>query len=262
MKYIKTFEELKPETYISAADKLSKLGHIKRPEQLKNYAYDTIRLNTTNSIKTIGEFEIVLSQAFTKDVEKKYTGKYYIFLHLDKDDLYSSIQDYKEDYSNSIYLPLDIALVPIDEDSEKIVSGFDDVYYNKTKNAYFVSRITIKLTKGYKNISDAELYELGIKKPINVEDLKNELFPDGKFDIEITHDVDFSFLNRYNANKFKKALNDIFSGAVDYKLGIDNLDGLKDEVFDVLSDNGFDLGSIFRFIDSLKKININQLYLD
>ena len=37
-KDLSTNEELKPQTYISAADKLKNLGHIKRPEQLRAWA--------------------------------------------------------------------------------------------------------------------------------------------------------------------------------------------------------------------------------
>ena len=39
MRYLKKYnEELKPETYLSAAQKLQKLGHQRRPEALRAYA--------------------------------------------------------------------------------------------------------------------------------------------------------------------------------------------------------------------------------
>ena len=52
MKHIKTYEELKPETYLSAADKLSKLGHDKRPEVLKSWGQD-IKTKNLNKITCI-----------------------------------------------------------------------------------------------------------------------------------------------------------------------------------------------------------------
>lgn len=38
MKYLKTFEELRPETYMSAADKLSAMGQESRAQRLREYA--------------------------------------------------------------------------------------------------------------------------------------------------------------------------------------------------------------------------------
>lgn len=38
MKYLKTFEELSPETYMSAADKLSAMGQEERAQRLREYA--------------------------------------------------------------------------------------------------------------------------------------------------------------------------------------------------------------------------------
>lgn len=266
MKYIKTYEELKPETYASAADKLSKMGHKKRPEELINWSNQVKLKNVIQSVKTIGEFEIELGEGSYSSIhynENKKIGKYYIYLSLDKDALQYNIQDYRESLSSVAWIPLDIALVPIDDNSKTILDGFNNVYYNNRMGIYYVSRIWLNLSKDYKEVTDNELYQFGIKKPINVEDLKNEVFPTGLIEIDMTHDVEFNFKDRHNANKFKKAIYDIFSGKIDYRMTSDNPGGLRDEVFDELSDEyGLDIGQLFRFTESLKKIRLNSLYKD
>lgn len=263
MKWIKTYEELKPETYTSAADKLSKMGHKKRPEELINWSNQVKARNIIQSIKTIGEFEIELGEGNYGSIhydQSKKIGKYYIFLALDKEALEYNIED--NDYGKA-WIPLDIALVPIDDSSKSILGSFNGVYYNTRMGICYVSRLWLNLSKGYNEVTDAELHNFGIKKPINVEDLKGDIYPTGLIEIDMTHDVEFNLKDRYNANKFKKALYDIFSGKIDYRSTVDNPGGLRDEVFDVLSDDhGLDIGQLFRFTESLRKIKVNQLYKD
>lgn len=264
MKWIKTYEELKPETYASAADKLSKMGHKKRPEELINWSNQVKARNIIQSIKTIGEFEIELGEGNYGSVsynKNKKIGRYYIYLGLDKDDLEHNTEDNKE--TGKAWIPLDIALVPIDDNSKTILDNLNGIYYNDKMYVYFVSRIWLNLSKGYNEVTDAELHNFGIKKPINVEDLKGDIYPTGAIEIDTTHDVEFNLKDRYNANKFKKALCDIFSGVIDYRSTHDNPGGLRDEVFDVLSDDyRLDIGQLFRFADSLNNIRVNQLYKD
>jgi len=266
MKYMKTYEELNPETYLSAADKLSKLGHVKRPENLKNWANDAKRKNLINSLKSIGQFDIEIGDGSYDSMnynDTKEVGKFYIYLYLDKDDLETQIQDWKED-GERCWLPLDLGLLPVDQESENILKRFSGVYYNTKIGVYFVNRIWINITQPYRTITDSQLYEFGVKKPIDVEDLKGQIFPSGDISIsDDTHEVTTTFINRANALKFKRALVNIFEGDVDYLSTTENPGGLEEEITDIFYDKYlFTTEEILRFINSIKKVRINNFYKD
>lgn len=267
MKHIKTYEELKPETYLSAADKLSKMGHVKRPEVLKSWGEDIKRKNLIKSINSIGQFEIEIGVGNYDSIsynDTKKTGRFYIYLYLDKEDLNTQISDWKEYDTGSCWLPLDLALVPVDQESEQVVKSFDTIHFNKEIGVYFASRIWLNLTIPYSTLTDSQLYEFGVKKPINVEDLKGQIFPSGKLDLSDSHEVGLIFKDRKNAIKFRKALIDIFRGNVEYDSTPDRPGGLKEDVMEFLiSDNdyiGFE--EFENWINSLSRINVNRLYKD
>jgi hypothetical protein len=266
MKHIKTYEELKPETYLSAADKLSKMGHVKRPEVLKSWGEDIKIKNLIKSINSIGQFEIEIGVGNYDSIsynDTKKTGQFYIYLSLDKEDLHTQISDWKEYDAGSCWLPLDLALVPVDQESEEVVESFNTIHFNEKIGVYFVSRIWLNLTIPYSTVTDSQLYEFGVKKPINVEDLKDQIFPSGKLDLSDSHEVGLIFKDRKNAIKFRKALIDIFEGNVDYRSTSENPGGLKDEIMDELYDE-YELTTeeLIRFINSIKKIRVNNLYKD
>jgi hypothetical protein len=266
MRHIKTYEELKPETYLSAADKLSKLGHVKRPENLKKWADDAKRRNLISIIKSIGQFDIEIGEGSYDSViynNTKKVGKFYIYLYLDKDGLESQIEDWKENHGRC-WLPLDLGFLPVDEESENTLKRFSSVHYNTKMGIYFVNRIWINITLPYKNITDPQLYQFGVKKPIDVEDLKGQIFPSGDINIsDDTHEVTTTFVNRANALKFKRALINIFEGYVDYMATSENPGGLKEEITDIFYDEyGFTTEEILRFINSIKKMKVNNFYKD
>jgi hypothetical protein len=141
--------------------------------------------------------------------------------------------------------------------------NFNTIHFNEKIGVYFASRIWLNLTIPYSTVTDSQLSELGIKKPINVEDLKNQIFPSGKLDLSDSHEVYLTFKDRKNAIKFRKALIDIFEGNVDYRSTSENPGGLKDEIMDELYDE-YELTTeeLIRFINSIKKIRVNDLYKD
>lgn len=62
MKYLKTFEELSPETYKSAADKLSAMGHESRAEELRNYANSRFYREFINRQETDPQFKATVER--------------------------------------------------------------------------------------------------------------------------------------------------------------------------------------------------------
>lgn len=262
MKHIKAFEELKPMTYLSAADKLTNIGHKKRPVALRDWAMTLLHKNTLNSIKTIGSFTFRIENFF----KKQFTGNFYVYLSIDSDMFYDQLDGLKD--GERVGIPFDVAFIPVDDESKKTIESLSgsenggDIGYNSRLGVYYVSRFYINLTDGV-YASDSLLSEYGIKKPIiNKEDLKGQVIPNSYVDFEDTHEVYILLDSRKDAVRFKKALYDIFNGDVEYRSTPENPGGLKDELFDIFDENNLDLGDIYRFISSLKKINVNKLYKD
>lgn len=258
MKHIKAFEELKPMTYLSAADKLTNIGHKKRPVALRDWAMTLLHKNTLNSIKTIGSFTFRIENFF----KKQFTGNFYVYLSIDYDMFYDQLEGLKE--GGRVDIPFDVAFIPVDDESKKTIESLGDVVYNSRLGVYnsrlgvyYVSKFYINLTNGI-YASDSLLSEYGIKR----KDLKGQLIPNSYVDFEDTHEVYILLDSRKDAVRFKKALYDIFNGDVEYRSTPDNPGGLKDELFDIFDENNLDLGDIYRFISSLKKINVNRLYND
>lgn len=251
MKHLKKFEELSPDVYLSAADKLIDMGHKKRPDDLKNWGL-------ISSVKSIGQYEIVI-----KISGKTIVGDFYIFLEIDKDELKNQMDNWKfSEYGESICIPFEFGLIPVSDELKNSIEG-DESHY---KGVYYVSRLWINLSESYRYISDSELYKFGIKKPKNVEDLKGRAFPSGRVEFEsnnFSNITRHNFTSRSDAVKFRKALIDIFEGNIDYRLTTKNPGGLKEDLMDTLYDEyGLSTDDILRFIDSLKEIKVNQLYND
>jgi len=77
MKYLKTFEELSPETYMSAADKLSSMGLENRAQNIRDYVNSDYYKNFIRRLETDNEF--------ANAVEKlKSTEEYKAFLDVVK----------------------------------------------------------------------------------------------------------------------------------------------------------------------------------
>jgi len=267
MRYLKKFnEELKPSTYRSAADSLQRMGHKKRASNIRDWS-DTIekmeshqyrinlwegikRKNLIKSISSIGEFDIEINignyDSTTQNYDTKKIGQFYLYLSLVKDILYTQLYGWR--YFGECWLPLDLGIVPANPESEEILKISKDTGDNW-------EMISLNLTIPYSEVTDNQLYEFGIKKPINIDDLEDQMFPSGK--LRFLRSVP-PFIDRKNAIKFKKALIDIFEGNVDYGSTPENPDGLKDEIMDEL--NTLTMENILRFIDSIKKINVNDLY--
>lgn len=66
MKYLKLFEELRPETYISAGQKLKKKGHNKRGDNLINYATSLRDMKDEPYDKNIFKYNILSSETIYK----------------------------------------------------------------------------------------------------------------------------------------------------------------------------------------------------
>ena len=84
MKYLRKYnEELKADTYKSAADKLAKMGHVKRPEELmKWHVVSKQREKEEAKRKALEEASELGTYKMTIDNRgEKFTGDFYIYFY-------------------------------------------------------------------------------------------------------------------------------------------------------------------------------------
>lgn len=260
MKKLKTFEELSPGTYTSAAEKLRKLGHVKRPNDIISWKEESAKRALIKEVSVIGQYDIDIYFDYNNNNMK--SGKFYLNLFMNKDMLYDQMNYWKRhDYTEITYLPIEIELVPVDEESKSIIENNS---YSKDGSHNLDFFLWVNISQNYLEVSDSYLYEYGIKKPKDVSELKGDIYPSGIVNLESHSDLTMEFSNRKSALKFKKSLADIFDGKIDYNAVIDGeLINLKEGVTDELFDE-YELGipSLLRFIKSTKKIRVNSLYSD
>ena len=98
MRYLNKYnEELKSDVYKSAADKLKKLGHIKRPEELmkwheitKQKEIDALKLATLKDCQQMGIYQLSLS--YRKGGQDfKYKGDYAVDITINQYDVTNNI---------------------------------------------------------------------------------------------------------------------------------------------------------------------------
>lgn len=252
MKHIKTYEDLDYNTYKSAADKLGEYGHKKRPDNLKKHAEIMKKKNIINALSPFGKYKLNIDGQ---------VSEYYISLSIYDDRMYEMYENWKKGLNVSFWLLLDFGVYCADDESEiwKEIQGA----YGKNRVAW-IGDLMINLSKDYKKVTDTELYNWGIKKPINIDDLKGELLPSSSIHIN-DREFKWSFADRREAMKFKKSLFKLFNGDIEYGPTTNGkvFYNFKEKFTDLLFDEfGYSFSEIRRFIDSLKKIRLNFLYSD
>ena len=97
-------EELKSDTYKSAADKLAKMGHVKRPEELmkfhvvaKEREKEEAKRKAIEESSKLGTYKMTLKGR--GDI--KFTGDFYVYFYWNNDNFDESYEDWKRfDLSN------------------------------------------------------------------------------------------------------------------------------------------------------------------
>jgi hypothetical protein len=249
MRYLKTYnEELKPDTYKSAADKLSQMGHVKRPEELMKW-YEVTKEKEKQELKRksleeaskLGTYKLTLSY-YEKNKNHKFTGDFYIYFQWNDDLFNENYFDWKDGYSRTLWLNFSFAILPASEESTELINNVFSGIVNKDGKSY-IGNFSI-------NLSDS-----GSEEKLN---------PNGVFHWENWDEVsDFYLSDRGSAQKFKKLLYDIFKGDVVLGDTPELPGGLKEKVLDHLcSDLDHTLEEYEEFMESLKKISLNKLYKD
>ena len=252
---IATNEELSPKTYINAADKLSKMGHIKRPEQLRNWAEvvrqrekDAKHKMTLEQAKKLGQFQL----RFTNGQEVKFANCYIQLLFNSDYYLSEMLPEWLDLDRNSLWPQFMFGVHPVSEEDLEVLNWYvgGDIkgYTNSNNGIIWLQDVYINLT----NQSCKDQY--GVKLP---------MIPTGVVSIEGSEFSEVYFSNRREAIKFRNLLVDLFEGDIDYIQP--NGKDFKEDIIETWCEHEerpVELSELEDFIDKLRVVRLNSLYRD
>ena len=260
MRYLKRFdEELKTQTYKSAANALNRLGHTKRAGDLNAWADVAKEKEEARKQKELvdlyskhGVFKVDLSGV---------TGNFYLWFSFDDYQNGENWQYWQEDgrfEGNRLWMTLDICLYPADQETfEKCLNKLD--FY--PSQPYYGSTLGLKL-------SDPVGVEQGGTE--NDEDLPYE---EGQWELTLTstgnvsyiegNEYNIKFLNRAEAMKFRKLTIDVLEGNVEMGETSANPGGVKEKIIDFYCNKkAVSIEEFDNFVDTVRKITVNSFYKD
>ena len=253
--HLSTNEDLDPRTYISAADKLKSLGHIKRPEQLRNWAnvvvqreIDAKHKMALEQAKKLGQFQL----RFVGRGSEIRFANCYIQLYFNsgyyKNELLGEWLDGDRD---TLWPQFMFGVHPVSEEDLEVLNWFsDDIkgYTNRANGIIWLQDVYINLTtQNYKD-------EDGVKLPLT---------PSGVISIEGSEFSEVYFANRREAIKFRNLLVALFEGDIDYTQP--NGQDFKEDILETWCEHDerpVELSELEDFIDKLRMTSLNKLYRD
>jgi len=252
---LSTNEDLDPRTYISAADKLKSLGHIKRPEQLRAWAEvvrqrekDAKHKMALEEAKKLGQFQL----RFVKGSEIKFANCY-IQLFFNSDYYLSEmLPEWLDLDRNSLWSQFIFGFHPVSEEDLEVLNWYvgDDIkgYTNSNNGIIWLQDVYINMTN--QKCKDED----GVKLP---------MVSTGVVSIEGCEFNEVYFSNRREAIKFRNLLVDLFEGDIDYIQP--NGKDFKEEIIETWCEHEerpVELSELEDFIDKLRVVRLNSLYRD
>ena len=254
MRYLRKYnEELKSDTYKSAADKLAKMGHVKRPEELmkfhvaaKEKEKEEDKRKAIEEASELGTYKMTLNGP-----NVRFTGDFYVYFYWNNDNFDESYEDWKRFDTSSLWLQFDLAVLPASEESKEFVQNVLDKEIGLNYDGRcFLGCFGLNLTQGGNSMDEND-------RPTYV------LKPNSGFYWEEYHNIDWYMADRGSAQKFKKMLYDIFEGNIIWRETPKLPGGVKEQILDFLcSDMNHTLEEFEEFIESLKRISVNKIYKD
>lgn len=243
MKYLKKFnEELRPRTYMSAAKKLTAMGHTDRAEELKAWAEESEKREEVQKWKDrlqdyalFGTYKINIVNPETKE---KFTGDFYLDVNFDELAFEDNFEYEKEKDPNNVKgvgIFFFIGLIPTSEETlRKCMEIMPEPEFG---NGFFWGM------------------SCGIDFKVEKGQVVLEKFILDDYDDNISGNV--SFADRSSANKFKTLLKNIFSNPeLNYPSGYTDVEYLYQKLEQVIcirqglsSDYGFELKDVAEFIN-------------
>ena len=252
---LSTNEDLDPRTYISAADKLKSLGHIKRPEQLRAWAEvvrqrerDAKHKMTLEQAKKLGQFQLKLERRG----EIRFVNCY-IQLYFNSDYYLSEmLPEWLDDERNSLWPQFMFGVHPVSEEDLEVldwyVGGDIKAYTNSNNGIIWLQDVYINLTN--QRCKDHH----GVKLP---------MVSTGAVSIECSEFSEVYFSNRREAIKFRNLLVGLFEGDIDYIQA--NGKDFKEDIIETWCDHEerpVELSELEDFIDKLRMTRLTSLYRD
>ena len=253
--HLSTNEDLDPRTYISAADKLKNLGHIKRPEQLRAWAEvvrqrerDAKHKMTLEQAKKLGQFQL----RFVRGGEIRFADCY-IQLYFSSDYYLSEmLPEWLEGERDTLWPQFMFGVHPVSEEDLEVldwyVGGDVKQYTNGNNGIIWLQDVYINLT------NQSHIAPDGVKLP---------MVSTGAVSIEGSEFSEVYFSNRREAIKFRNLLVDLFEGDIDYIQP--NGKDFKEDIIETWCDHEerpVELSELEDFIDKLRMTSLNKLYRD
>lgn len=255
MRYLRKYnEELKADTYKSAADKLAKMGHVKRPEELmkwhvisKEKEKEEVKRKAIEESSKLGTYKMTLDgrSGIT------FTGDFHVYFYWNNDMFDEAYQEWKSFDASSLWLQFDFAVLPASEESKEFTETVlsKEIGLNQDGECY-LGCFCINLTQGGNSIGEND-------KPTYV------FKPNSNFYWEEWHSISFHMADRKSAINFRKMIYDIFEGDIVWRETPELPGGLKEQILDFLcSDMDHTLEEFEAFIESIKRISVNKIYKD
>jgi hypothetical protein len=260
MRYLKRFdEELKTQTYKSAANALNRLGHTKRAGDLNAWADTAKEKEEARKQKELvdlyskhGVFKVDLSGV---------TGNFYLWFSFDDYQNGENWEYWQEDgrfEGSRLWMTLDICLYPADQETfEKCLNKLD--FY--PSQPYYASTLGLKLSDpvgveqgGTENDEDLS-YESG-QWELTLNGTGNVSYIEG-------NEYNIKFVNRAEAMKFRKLIIDVLEGNVEMGETSANPGGVKEKIIDFYCNKkGVSIEEFDNFVDTVRKITVNSFYKD
>ena len=253
--HLSTNEDLDPRTYISAADKLKNLGHIKRPEQLRAWAEvvrqrerDAKHKMALEQAKKLGQFQL----RFVRGGEIRFADCY-IQLYFSSDYYLSEmLPEWLEGERDTLWPQFMFGVHPVSEEDLEVldwyVGGDVKQYTNGNNGIIWLQDVYINLT------NQSHIAPDGVKLP---------MVSTGAVSIEGSEFSEVYFSNRREAIKFRNLLVDLFEGDIDYIQP--NGKDFKEDIIETWCEHEerpVELSELEDFIDKLRMTSLNKLYRD
>lgn len=246
MKHIRKFNELNTSTYSKVADRLHNMGHKRRAGNMREWIKEKDRKESISYLKDYGPFKM---DYMGKDGKLVLTGSFYIaidFLPREVVDYYfDSIDEDNNLKYEAFYLNFDLGLIPADK--ETLDKFLESKQYDKDAvymGIYWNTSLSINI----------------------IQKGESKIDPNGNYYFDTRDNDHFFFSERREALKFKRILSQAVSGNNDYGKAKNN-EPLHDKLKKLfsnpwLSRDIFNEESFKLFVDTVKRLSINKLYIN
>jgi hypothetical protein len=250
----KTNEELNPNTYFRAADKLKQWGHKRRPDVLTAWGKEVQDREKNARKKRIFEEDKKLGQ-FQLKFESRGQIKFancYLSLLFNNNYYEECLTEWLIGDRTSLWIGFLQGFHPVSEEDSQVLEWF----LGSPASNYASSETgVIWLQDFYINIANTVAFDFGEKLPMKSSGI-----------ISIENGGDFNevyFANRREAIKFRNLLVDLFEGDIEYKQS--NGKDFKEEILEALchhEERPVELSEFEELIDKLRVTRLNYLYRD